>query len=249
MSGAAVLSTSGLSKSFGANIAVRDVSLEVRENSLHCIIGPNGAGKTTLFNLLTRDLRPSAGRIHFAGEDVTSRRPDEISRRGIGRSYQITSVFGSMTVRDNVWVAAYRFLRQGALTFWRRDRAGSEVDRWVEETLARVGLREAADLRADELSYGDQRVLEIAIALATRPRLILLDEPMSGLSQEDTRRMAALVRSLTERGTVLMIEHKIDVIMGISDRVTVMNFGEVIADGPPERIAADPLVRQAYFGS
>jgi branched-chain amino acid transport system ATP-binding protein len=249
MNSVSLLSTKSLTKQFGANVAVSDVSLEVVPNSLHCIIGPNGAGKTTLFNLLTKDLKPTSGLIFLEGDDITGLRPDQISRRGVGRSYQITSVFNSLTVHENVWVAAYRHMNSGALVFWRRKVPGLDVSARADEILERVGLLELREMKADELSYGDQRILEIAITLATEPQLLLLDEPMSGLSQEDTKRMASLIKGLVATETVLMIEHKIDVIMGISDHVTVMDFGKVIADGTPEEIAADPRVRQAYFGS
>jgi branched-chain amino acid transport system ATP-binding protein len=245
-----ILETRGLTKRFGANVAVSEVSLSVETGVIHCIIGPNGAGKTTLFNLLTKDLQPSSGTILLAGHDITSLKPHEISRRGVGRSYQITSVFPHMSVRDNVWVATYRHRRGGQFNFWSRQGAYPDVDARADEVLAEIGVGTAyGDMLAGELSYGDQRLLEIAIALATSPRLLLFDEPMSGLSEEETRRVAELIRALGARYTVVMIEHKMNVVMTISDRITVMNFGEVIADGPPAEIAADPAVKRAYFGT
>jgi branched-chain amino acid transport system ATP-binding protein len=246
---ATILRTEHLSKAFGANLAVADVTLEVEEGSLHTIIGPNGAGKTTLFNLLTKDLPPTRGRIVFDGRDVTGRTPFEIARLGVGRSYQITSTFQSMTVLDNVWVSAYRRLRAGRFDFWSRVRGFADVERHAVEVLARLGLAAHKDAFARALSYGDQRLLEIAIALATGPRMLLLDEPTSGLSQEETGRIAELIRRLAREYTVVMIEHKVDVVMAISDRITVMNFGEVIADGPPTAIMVNPDVRKAYFGA
>jgi branched-chain amino acid transport system ATP-binding protein len=244
-----ILRTEGITKAFGANVAVSNVSLTVAEGALHCIIGPNGAGKTTLFNLLTKDLPPTSGRILFEDEDITLLKTHEVSRRGIGRSFQITSVFPTMTVHDNVWVAAYRHQRKGLFDFWNTADRFGDIDSRVAAILSEVGLAPYADRRAGELSYGDQRLLEIAITLATSPRLLLLDEPMSGLSEEDTRRTAGLVRRLARDYTVVMIEHKMNVVMTISDRITVMNFGEVIAEGTPNEVAANEAVKRAYFGT
>ena len=244
-----LLRVEGLTKVFGAHKAVSGISLEVAAGELLCIIGPNGAGKTTLFNLLTKDLSPTAGRIWLSGDDVTGARPHQISRRGVGRSYQITSVFQSMTVFDNVWTAAYRHDEGGRLVFWRRSDAYEAVSPRVDEVLAAVGLAHYRDALAAELSYGDQRLLEIAVTLATAPRLLLLDEPTSGLSQEETRKVSSLIRELSARATVVMIEHKMDVVMQISDRLAVMNFGRVIAEGRPEDVARDPEVRRAYLGT
>jgi branched-chain amino acid transport system ATP-binding protein len=247
--GQAILKTERVSKAFGANLAVAGVSLEIEEGTLHTIIGPNGAGKTTLFNLLTKDLAPTSGRIVFAGEDVTHRQSYEISRLGVGRSYQITSVFAGMTVHDNVWVAAYRHAHRGFFDFWSLSGRFTDLARRTEDVLAETGLAGRGAMLARELSYGDQRLLEIAIALATVPRLLLLDEPTSGLSQEETQKVAELIRRLARQYTVVMIEHKVDVVMTISDRITVMNFGEVIAEGSPAEITANERVKKAYFGT
>jgi branched-chain amino acid transport system ATP-binding protein len=244
----ALLETDKLTKRFGAHTAVSEVSLSVREGELLCIIGPNGAGKTTFFNLLAKDLPPSAGRIRLAGRDVTALRPHQVSRLGVGRSYQITSIFPELDVRENVWVAAYRHEHAGLLDFWSGAGRFRELGARVEASLEQVGMTALAEVKASELSYGDQRLLEIAITLATQPRLILLDEPTSGLSQEETRKVAQLVRRLAERYTVVMIEHKMDVVMTISHRIVVMNFGAVIADGPPAEVARDAVVKKAYFG-
>jgi branched-chain amino acid transport system ATP-binding protein len=248
--GEIILETRGLTKKFGANVAVSDVSLAVEAGIIHCIIGPNGAGKTTLFNLLTKDLQPSSGTMLLAGQDITLLKPHEISRRGVGRSYQITSVFPHMSVRDNVWVATYRHRRAGRFNFWSSSGAYPDVDMRTDEILAEIGVGAVnGKTLAGELSYGDQRLLEIAIALATSPRLLLFDEPMSGLSEEETRRVSELIRALGTRYTVVMIEHKMNVVMSISDRITVMNFGKVIADGLPVEVAADADVKRAYFGT
>jgi branched-chain amino acid transport system ATP-binding protein len=245
----AMLRTEGLTKAFGANTAVSNVSIEVAEGELLCIIGPNGAGKTTFFNLLTKDLSPTAGRIFVEGREVTSLLPHQISRLGVGRSYQITSVFQELSVHENVWVAAYRKSKRGRLNFWNSARSFRELDSPVMGTLERVGLAARADLVAGALSYGDQRLLEIAITLASSPRLILLDEPTSGLSQDETEKVGRLIRELARTVTVVMIEHKMNVVMSISDRIVVMNFGAVIADGKPDQVAAHPEVRRAYFGT
>ncbi len=244
-----LLSVSGLSKQFGGHRAVDGVSMDVAAGELVCILGPNGAGKTTLFNLLTKDLRPSAGTIRFEGRDVTGLPPHRLARRGIGRSYQITSVFPELTVEDNVWIAAYRQDHGGRLVFWRRADRFRRDEARVAELLERVGIAALRHLRADALSYGDQRLLEIAITLAGAPRLLLLDEPTAGLSQEETGRVGRLIRSLVEAHTVVMIEHKMDVVMRISDRLLVMDRGRVIADGPPDAVSRDPAVKTAYFGA
>ena len=182
---AALLSVSGLGKAFGGHRAVDNVDLDVEAGTLVCILGPNGAGKTTLFNLLTKDLQPTSGTILFEGGNVTALPPHGIARLGIGRSYQITSVFPEMSVEDNVWIAAYRLDHAGRLVFWRRAAHYRRSDARIDALLRTVGLLHLRDVAAAKLSYGDQRLLEIAISLATEPRLILLDEPTSGLSQEE----------------------------------------------------------------
>lgn len=246
---APLLSVAGLSKRFGGHRAVDGVTLDVAPGELVCILGPNGAGKTTLFNLLTKDLAPSEGRILFEGRDVTALPPHRIARLGVGRSYQITSVFPEGSVYDNVWVAAYRQDHAGRLVFWRRATHYRGFDARIASLLETVGLTQLRDVPAAQLSYGDQRLLEIAITLATSPRLILLDEPTSGLSQDETQRVGRLIRTLVASYTVVMIEHKMDVVMRISDRLVVMNRGRVIADGTPDTVARDAEVKAAYFGT
>lgn len=245
----AVLKADRLTKRFGAHTAVEDVSFEVAPGELLSIIGPNGAGKTTLFNLLTKDLPPTSGQIFLADRDVTGLKPHQISRLGVGRSYQITSIFPNLTVIDNIWVAAYRHKFGGRFDFLRRRHAYGSLTPVVQTVLDGAGLENYADMKASELSYGHQRMLEIAITLATEPRLILLDEPTSGLSQEDTRQVGEMVRRLAESHTVVMIEHKMSVVMAISHRLIVMNFGAIIAEGVPQDVARNEDVRKAYFGS
>ena len=244
-----LLSVSGLGKVFGGHHAVSDVTLDVEAGALVCILGPNGAGKTTLFNLLTKDLQPSSGTIRFEGRDVTALPPHGVARLGIGRSYQITSVFPELSVEDNVWIAAYRQDHAGRLVFWRGAARYRRSEARIQDLLETVGLLRLRHVAAGALSYGDQRLLEIAITLATEPRLVLLDEPTSGLSQEETRRVGRLIRMLAASVTVVMIEHKMDVVMEISDRLVVMNRGRVIADGTPAIVAADEAVKAAYFGT
>ncbi|MBL28721.1 MAG: ABC transporter ATP-binding protein [Rhodospirillaceae bacterium] len=244
-----VLLTEGLSKAFGANVAVAEVSLAVREGTLHTIIGPNGAGKTTFFNLLTRDLPVSAGHIYYRGDEITALKPHQVAARGVGRSYQITSVFPSLTVLENAWLAAYRKETGGRLDFWSRPGAYTGADDKARAALGRVGLDGVADRPARELSYGDQRLLEIAVTLAAEPKLLLFDEPTSGLSADEARKVGTLVRALVPAYTVVMIEHNMDVVMAVSDRISVMQFGRLIADGDPAQIRDDQRVRDAYLGT
>jgi branched-chain amino acid transport system ATP-binding protein len=242
-----LLRTDHLVKSFGALTAVNDVSLAVAAGTLHSVIGPNGAGKTTLFNLLTGQLAPTSGRILLDGRDVTGTPPPRIAHLGIARSFQRTNVFPTLTVLDNVWVAAFaRDSWQGLA--WRRVERYPELTARALDALAEVGLRDRAAQPAREISHGEQRQLELAIALAAAPRLLLLDEPAAGLSADETRRMVALIRVLKRRYTILLIEHKMDVIMSISDRISVMHFGRLIGEGTPAEIQQNPEVRRAYLG-
>jgi branched-chain amino acid transport system ATP-binding protein len=237
-----------LRKDFGALAALDGVNMTVNEGSLHSIIGPNGAGKTTLFNCITGELEPSGGRILFAGRDITGFAPHRFPALGISRSFQRTSIFPKLTVAQNVWVPAYGMHpRQGAVIFNRAD-AVSGIGERIRETLVGVGLESQAGKPAEQLSHGDQRLLDLAIALASRPRLLLLDEPTAGLSRSDTHRIIALVERLKERYTLVLIEHKMDVVMRVSDRISVMVFGKVLAEGSPAEIGRDPRVREAYLG-
>ena len=244
----AILETQALTKSFGALAAVNGVSLAVEAGSLHSIIGPNGAGKTTLFNLLTGTFAPSAGRIVFDGRDITGTPASRVAHLGLARSYQRTSVFPAFTLFDNVWTAAFATGASWRGLLWRDARRYPEVAERARQALADVGLAARADSPAREISHGEQRQLELAIALAAAPRVLLLDEPAAGLSPEETRRMVALVRALKGRYTIVLIEHKMDIIMSVSDRISVMHFGSLIAEGTPAEIQKNPEVRRAYLG-
>src|SRR5216117_1745471 len=239
----AILETRNLSKAFGALAAVHDVSLAIEAGTLHSIIGPNGAGKTTLFNLLTGTYRPSSGRILFDGRDITGTPAHRVAHLGLARSFQRTNVFPAFSLLDNVWVAAFACGESWKGLLWRR------ADRYAEvRARALAALADKAEQPVRRISHGEQRQLELAIALAAAPRVLLLDEPAAGLSPEETKRMVALVRSLKGRYTIVLIEHKMDIIMNVSDRISVMHFGSLIAEGTPEEIQRNADVRRAYLG-
>ena len=243
-----LIRTEGLTKSFGALTAVNGVTLEVEEGSLHSVIGPNGAGKTTFFNLLTGQLAPTSGRIVFDGRDIAGTPPHAVAHLGIARSFQRTSIFPTLSILDNVWLAAFARHDSWRGLAWRRaDRYPALTDKALA-ALKDVGLDAKATRPAREISHGEQRQLELAIALAASPRLLLLDEPAAGLSPDETQKMVALVRLLKGRYTIVLIEHKIDVVMSMSDRISVMHFGSVIAEGPPREIQRNAEVRRAYLG-
>ena len=244
----ALLETHGLSKSFGALAAVNGVSLRIEAGTLHSIIGPNGAGKTTLFNLLTGTFPPTAGRIVLDGNDITGTPAHRIAHLGLARSFQRTNVFPAFSLLDNVWVAAFACSKSWGGLLWRPAQRYPEATERARAALVDVGLGDKADHLAREISHGEQRQLELAIALAASPRVLLLDEPAAGLSPEETRRMVALVRTLKGRYTIVLIEHKMDIIMNVSDRISVMHFGSLIAEGTPQEIQRNPDVRRAYLG-
>ena len=244
----AILQTESLSKSFGALAAVKDVSLRVAEGSLHSIIGPNGAGKTTLFNLLSGAFPPSSGKVLLDGKDITGTPAHRIAHLGLARSFQRTNVFPAFSLLDNVWTAAFACSESWKGLLWKKTLDYAEVTGRAEKALADVGLSKKARQLAREISHGEQRQLELAIALAAQPRVLLLDEPAAGLSPEETRSMVQLVRALKGRYTIVLIEHKMDIIMSVSDRVSVMHFGRLIAEGTPEEIQRNPEVRRAYLG-
>jgi branched-chain amino acid transport system ATP-binding protein len=243
-----MLEVEGVSKSFGALAALSRVSLAVREGEVFSVIGPNGAGKSTLFNVISGLHAPTAGRIVFLGEEVTGLRPEVINRRGLAKTFQITNIFPGISVYDNVRVAAQsRMPVSGRLpSLWQLP----DVEGPVMELLSAFGLAARRDELAQNLSHGEQRYLEICLALATEPSLLLLDEPTAGMTPGETKEATALIRriALDRRLTVLLIEHDMSVVMGISDRVAVLHFGQKIAEGPPDAIRNDPRVIDAYLG-
>jgi branched-chain amino acid transport system ATP-binding protein len=247
----ATLETEGLTKRFDELVAVDHVDLSVESGEFRSVIGPNGAGKTTLFNCITGALRPSDGRVVFDGEDVTDLSSFERVRRGIGRSFQITNVFGGLSALENVRLAAQsipsREMSQGDQLFRSRD-AFDDINDHAHRVLDEIGLADRADERASALAYGDQRRLEIGLVLATNPEIVLLDEPTAGMSSEETQATMDLIDDVLADQTLLLIEHDIDLVMDVSDRITVLNRGSVIATGTPDAVAGDDEVQAAYLG-
>ncbi|MDP2331561.1 MAG: ABC transporter ATP-binding protein [Reyranella sp.] len=244
----AILEATGLTKEFKGFIAVKNVDLRVRRHTIHAMIGPNGAGKTTCFNMLTHFLTPTAGRIRFKGRDITGSSPAAIARMGLARSFQISAVFPHLSVRENVRVALQRKLGN-SFHFWRSERVLDGLDPRAVELVEAVGLAGFAELPAVELPYGRKRALEIATTLALEPELMLLDEPMAGLGQEDIKRIAALIRTVAKNRTVLMVEHNMSVVADLSDTITVLARGEVLAEGPYAEVSRHPAVVEAYVGT
>lgn len=240
-----LLESRGLSKTFGGLTAVNRVDFQVRAGELRSVIGPNGAGKTTFFNLLTGVLPPSAGRVLFKGRDITGLPAHAVSRLGIARSYQVTNIFGDLTVFENVRIAAQS--RVTHYRFWGNADSLAAVNARAEEILRHLGLAPKRHARASELSHGEQRYLEIGIALATDPDFLLLDEPTAGMSPDETQRTAAFVRRLAGHVTIVVVEHDMEVVMGISDRITVLNYGEILAEGSPAEIRENADVRRVYL--
>jgi branched-chain amino acid transport system ATP-binding protein len=242
-----LLAVIGLRKAFGAVVACDDVGLEVAEGEAHAVIGPNGAGKTTLIGTLSGELGPEAGRIVFAGRDVTRLPAHARAGRGIARSFQITSVFPRMNALDNVALAVQAHAGH-SFRFWRPAAGEAALRGPAAEALARVGLAARAEVPAAALAHGEQRQLELAMALATGPRLILLDEPTAGMGREDSARMIELLAGLKGALAMLLIEHDMDVVFALADRISVLVGGRVIATGAPAEIRANPEVRRAYLG-
>ena len=243
-----ILETEGLTKEFRGFLAVKDVSLRVRRGTIHALIGPNGAGKTTCFNLLTHFLAPTRGRIRFKGRDITGSRPADIARHGLVRSFQISAVFPHLTVLENVRIALQR-RRGGSFDFWRSQAALVALNGRAVELLEAVGLGGFAGLQAVELPYGRKRALEIATTLALEPEMMLLDEPTAGMAHEDVDRISALIKQAAANRTVLMVEHNLSVVENLSDTITVLARGEVIAEGDYQTVSRNPDVVQAYMGT
>jgi len=243
-----IIETRGLTKEFRGFTAVQGVDLKIRRGSVHALIGPNGAGKTTVFNLLTKFLEASAGEIIYNGRDITRERPAAVARQGMVRSFQISAVFPHLPVRDNVRVALQR-KHGSSFEFWRGARALDRLNAAAEELLDAVGLAGFADALASELSYGRKRALEIATTLALDPQLLLLDEPMSGLGAEDISRIAALIARVAADRTILMVEHNLSVVADLSQTITVLARGRVLAEGDYAAISTDPEVVEAYLGT
>ena len=243
-----ILETQGLTKEFAGFLAVRDVNLKIRRGSIHALIGPNGAGKTTCFNLLTKFLQPTGGRILYNGKDITAMAPADVARLGLVRSFQISAVFPHLTALENVRVALQR--QHGAsFDFWRSKAVLDRFNPRARELLEDVGLSEFANTPAVEMPYGRKRALEIATTLALDPEMMLLDEPMAGMGHEDIDKIAALIKRISAKYTILMVEHNINVVADLSDTITVLTRGEVLAEGVYADLTKDERVKEAYLGA
>ncbi len=243
-----ILETRKLTKEFKGFVAVDQVDLQVKRGSIHALIGPNGAGKTTCFNLLTKFLKPTSGKILFNGIDITDEAPAHIARRGIIRSFQISAVFPHLTVLENVRVALQRKLGT-SFHFWRHESSLQQLDSRAIELLRAVDLEDYAPALTADLSYGRKRSLEIATTLAMEPELMLLDEPTQGMGLEDVDRIRRLIKQVAANRTVLMVEHNMSVVSSIADTITVLQRGATLAEGPYETVSKDPAVIEAYMGS
>ena len=247
MSDGIILSAENLTKEFKGFIAVDAVNLKVRQGRIHALIGPNGAGKTTCFNLLTKFLTPTRGAIFYKGADITAMSPADIARLGLVRSFQISAVFPHLTALENVRIALQR-KRGDSFDFWRSQRVLSGFDEPAGDLLAEVGLAEFAHTRASDLSYGRKRALEIATTLALDPEMLLLDEPMAGMAQQDVERITQLIKRIAVNRTILMVEHNLSVVATLSDTITVLARGKVLAEGDYATVSKDPRVIEAYIG-
>jgi branched-chain amino acid transport system ATP-binding protein len=243
-----ILETRGLTKEFKGFVAVKSVALKVRRGTIHALIGPNGAGKTTCFNLLTHFLEPTSGSIFYKGNEITGSPPARIARMGLVRSFQISAVFPHLTVLENVRVALQK-KRGQSFDFWRSSRVLERLNGAARELIEAVGLSEFADSVAVELPYGRKRALEIATTLALDPEMMLLDEPTAGMTHSDVERITALVKRVSANRTVLMVEHNLSVVSTLSDRITVLQRGEILAEGDYQSVSRDPQVIEAYLGS
>lgn len=242
-----VLSSQGLNKSFGQLRVLNDISFDVRKGELKAIIGPNGAGKTTLFNIITGRIPPDDGTVFFEGKDVTGTKPHVLSRLGMARSFQINNYFAQLTVRNNIELAVQSRLERRT-SIWRKLGGGEAFKRSTDEVLEWIGLKEEHELQSQQLSYGDQRKLEIGLALATEPTLLMLDEPTSGMSRFESISLIELIKKLSERVTIILIEHDIEFVMNVSDSILVIHYGEKIAEGSPGEIEKNDQVQEVYLG-
>jgi len=242
-----ILETKGLYHDFSGLEVLFNVNLQVEEGERHAVIGPNGAGKTTLFNVITGTYRPSQGQVFFKGKEVTGAKPHELIRLGVGRSFQITSTFNRLTTFQNIRLA---ILSKKGIRFhmFRKVDKMQDITKETEEVLKRINLDKERDVPAGVLSYGKHRSLEISLALATDPDLIMLDEPTAGMSRDETHYAVELIRRLTEGKTVVIIEHDMDVVFSLADRITVLHYGQVLATGPPAEIRQNQAVKDAYLG-
>jgi branched-chain amino acid transport system ATP-binding protein len=249
MENGTILETRDLRKDFGGLVAVADVSIEVKACSLHSIIGPNGAGKTTLFNLLSGNLAPTSGRVIFKGRDITDLPAHRTAHLGIGRSFQITNIFPHLTVLENVRLAAQALGRDN-FKLWRHYRHFTRYEERARQVVAQVGLADQAGSLAGVLPHGGKRKLELGILLAADPELLLLDEPTAGMAREEIPLLMEIIREIQSRGdkTIMLVEHKMDLVMNVSDWITVMHQGQVLAEGTPAQIAANEVVQSAYLG-
>jgi branched-chain amino acid transport system ATP-binding protein len=241
-----MLEVAGLTKRFGALLASDAITFDVRDGETHAVIGPNGAGKTTFISQLAGNLRPDAGRIRFAGEDITSLSAPKRARRGLARSFQITSLYQEFTALQNVALAVQA--QSGLLGFWRDARRDPALIDPAKTILEEVGLAGRADTLAGNLAHGEQRQLEMAMVLATRPRLLLLDEPMAGMGHDESQRLIELLSRLKRRQTIILVEHDMDAVFRLADRISVLVYGRIVATGTPEEIRANEEVRRAYLG-
>ncbi len=243
-----ILETRELTKEFKGFVAVNGVGLKVRRGAIHALIGPNGAGKTTCFNLLTHFLEPTRGQIFYNGRDITGSKPAAIARMGLVRSFQISAVFPHLTVLENVRIALQR-KRGASFDFWRSQRVLEELDGRARELITAVGLADYETAIAVELPYGRKRALEIATTLALDPEMMLLDEPTAGMTHEDVERVTQLIKAVAKGRTVLLVEHIMSVVSGISDTITVLQRGSILAEGPYSEVSRNPQVMEAYMGT
>jgi len=242
-----LLETRRISKSFGALVATDGVDFQVREGETHAVIGPNGAGKTTFIKQVSGELRPDAGSIRFAGEDITQLPAPKRSRRGLARSFQITSIYPEFSTLDNVALAVQAHAGH-SFRFWKPAREDRSIVEPALQILQTIGLEKRKDIRAAELSHGEQRQLEIAMALATEPRLLLLDEPVAGMGADESTRMVEFLATLKGTKTIVLVEHDMDAVFSLADRISVLVYGRIIATGTPAEIRANAEVRAAYLG-